>query len=129
MKNLFASIWPSIIWTLVIFILLVMPTKSIDGASVNEIPNADKFVHAILFAVFAFLWFSFFSLKYPLKGKSIFLTILFMGSFYGLGMEFIQKYFTERNFSLMDGLADAVGTLIGLMIKKSPYGNRGRNQN
>jgi len=129
MKNLFASIWPSIIWTLVIFILLVMPTKGIEGAGVIEIPNADKFVHALLFAVFAFLWFSFFSLRYPLKGKSIFLTILFMGSFYGLGMEFIQKYFTERNFSLMDGLADAVGTLIGLMIKKSPYGNRGRNQN
>ena len=129
MKKLFSSIWPSIIWTLVIFILLVMPTKGIEGASVNEIPNADKFVHAILFAVFAFLWFSFFSVKYPLKGKSIFLTILFIGSFYGLGMEFVQKYFTERNFSLMDGLADAVGTLIGLMIKKSPYGNRGRNQN
>ena len=129
MKNLFSSIWPSIIWTLVIFILLVMPTKSIEGASVNEIPNADKFVHAILFAVFAFLWFSFFSLKYPLKGKSIFLTILFIGSFYGLGMEFVQKYFTERNFSLMDALADAVGTIIGLLTKKSPYGNRGRNQN
>jgi len=129
MKNWLSSIWPSIIWTLVIFVLLVMPTKGIEGASVNEIPNADKFVHAILFAVFAFLWFSFFSLKYPLKEKSIFLTIFLIGCFYGLGMEFIQKYFTEREFSLMDGVADAVGTLIGLMAKKSPYGNRGRNQN
>jgi VanZ family protein len=132
MKNWLSSIWPSIIWTLVIFVLLVMPTKGIEGASVNEIPNADKFVHTILFAVFGFLWLSFLSVKYPLKGKFIFLAILLMGSFYGLGMEFVQKYFTEREFSLMDGVADAIGTLIGLMclvLKKSPYGNRGRNQN
>ena len=129
MKKLLSSIWPAIIWTFVIFILLVMPTKGIEGASVNEIPNADKYLHAILFAVFGFLWFSFFSLHYPLKGKIIFLAIFFIGSFYGLGMEFVQKYFTERDFSLMDALADAVGTMIGLLTKKSPYGNRGRNQN
>jgi len=129
MKKILSSIWPAILWTLLIFILLVMPTDGLEGKQVNEIPNIDKYVHVILFGVFSFLWFSFFDSNYSLKGNIVFLAILFIGSFYGLGMEFVQKYFTERNFSLTDALADTIGTLIGLVAKKSPYGNRGRNQN
>jgi VanZ family protein len=129
MKKLLSSIWPAIIWTTLIFVLLVMPTKGLEGKDVNEIPNVDKFVHVILFSVFSFLWFSFLDSNYPIKSNLIFPAILIIGSLYGLGMEFIQKYFTERSFSLMDALADTIGTMIGLLIKKSPYGNRGRNQN
>jgi hypothetical protein len=33
-------------------------------------------------------------------------------------------------FSIWDAVADAVGAVAGAaVIKKSPYGNRGRNQN
>lgn len=129
MKKLLSSIWPAIIWTVLIFILLVMPTKGLEGKNVNEIQNVDKFVHVILFAVFSFLWLSFVDSSNSINEKFILLAIFMIGSLYGLGMEFVQKYFTERSFSLMDALADTVGTAIGLMIKKSPYGNRGRNQN
>jgi VanZ family protein len=129
MKKLLSSIWPAIIWTMLIFILLVMPTKGLEVKDVNEIPNVDKFVHIILFAVFSFLWLSFADSTKPINEKFNLLAILVIGSIYGLGMEFVQKYFTERNFSIMDALADTVGTAIGLVIKKSPYGNRGRNQN
>jgi VanZ family protein len=49
---------------------------------------------------------------------------------YGLSMEYYQKYFTARNFSTLDALADSLGAVIGTcIIKESPYGNRGRNQN
>jgi VanZ family protein len=129
MKKLLSSIWPAIIWTMLIFVLLVMPTKGIEGKDVNEIPNLDKIVHFVLFAVFSFLWFSFAESKKTINEKIILLVIILTGSFYGLGMEFVQKYFTVRSFSLLDALADSVGTAIGLVIKKSPYGNRGRNQN
>ena len=129
MKKMLSSIWPSIIWTLVIFVLLVMPTKDIEGSEVNEIPNIDKFVHIILYAVFSFLWTEYICSKFSYKLNSILISIFIIGAMYGLGMELIQKYFTERNFSLMDALADSIGTLIGLLPKKSPYGNRGRNQN
>jgi VanZ family protein len=45
-------------------------------------------------------------------------------------MEFYQKYFTERNFSILDAVADTIGAIIGTsMAKESPYENRGRNQN
>ena len=129
MKKLLSSIWPAIIWTILIFVLLIIPTNGLEGKDVNEIPNVDKFVHAILFAVFSFLWLSFVDSTNPINDKFILLAILILGSLYGLGMEFVQKYFTERRFSLLDALADTIGTAIGLVIKKSPYGNRGRNQN
>jgi|LauGreDrversion4_2_1035121.scaffolds.fasta_scaffold06024_7 VanZ family protein len=129
MKKLLSSIWPAIIWTILIFVLLIIPTNGLEGKDVNEIPNVDKFVHVILFAVFSFLWLSFVDSTNPINDKFILLAILILGSLYGLGMEFVQKYFTERSFSLLDALADTIGTAIGLVIKKSPYGNRGRNQN
>lgn len=129
MKKLLSSIWPAIIWTILIFVLLIIPTNGLEGKDVNEIPNVDKFVHVILFAVFGFLWLSFVDSTNPINDKFILLAILILGSLYGLGMEFVQKYFTERSFSLLDALADTIGTAIGLVIKKSPYGNRGRNQN
>ena len=129
MKKLLSSIWPAIIWTILIFVLLIIPTNGLEGKDVNEIPNVDKFVHVILFAVFSFLWLSFVDSTNPIIDKFILLAILILGSLYGLGMEFVQKYFTERSFSLLDALADTIGTAIGLVIKKSPYGNRGRNQN
>ena len=129
MKKLLSSIWPAIIWTTLIFVLLIIPTNGLEGKDVNEIPNVDKFVHVILFAVFSFLWLSFVDSTNPINDKFILLAILILGSLYGLGMEFVQKYFTERSFSLLDALADTIGTAIGLVIKKSPYGNRGRNQN
>ena len=45
-------------------------------------------------------------------------------------MEYYQKFFTNRSFSYWDGLADAIGSMFGSWAaKKSPYGNRGRNQN
>jgi hypothetical protein len=47
-----------------------------------------------------------------------------------MGMEYYQKFFTNRSFSYWDGLADALGSVVGAWAaKKSPYGNRGRNQN
>jgi hypothetical protein len=47
-----------------------------------------------------------------------------------MGMEYYQKFFTNRSFSYWDGFADALGSVVGAWaLKKSPYGNRGRNQN
>jgi VanZ family protein len=56
--------------------------------------------------------------------------VVIISSGYGLGMEYYQKFFTLRSFSYWDAVADAVGSVVGVFaVKKSPYGNRGRNQN
>jgi VanZ family protein len=62
--------------------------------------------------------------------KKLFLTVFTTGLIFGIGMEFFQEAFTNRQFSWWDGFADMIGLFLGLGIaKKSPYGNRGRNQN
>ncbi len=124
------SIWPSIVWTSIIFLLLSMSTDGLGGEGLISIPGVDKLIHFTLFAAFLFLWGSYFLTKnkYPLS--RLLLILILIASAYGLGMEYYQLYFTNRSFSLWDGLADTIGSIVGAFaVKKSPYGNRGRNQN
>jgi VanZ family protein len=90
----------------------------------------DKLVHLILFAVFTFLWGTYLCEKKFKNELRVLIVLTLVAAGYGLIMEFYQKYFTERNFSILDALADSLGAIIGTLItKESPYGNRGRNQN
>jgi hypothetical protein len=130
MKKILERIWPSIGWTLVIFILLAMPTSGVDGSGLFNIPHFDKVIHFGLFLVLSFFWGVFFSHKKSGNQHTILLLIVVLGSGFGLGMEFYQKFFTLRSFSYLDAVADAAGAVVGVWaVKKSPYGNRGRNQN
>lgn len=116
-----ASIWPSITWTMIIFVLLVIPTNGIETNTVKEIPNLDKLVHFMLFAGFSFFWHNFLLANNNFNKTTLFLTLLAISFLYGYGMELVQKNFTSREFSMLDAYADGIGALLGLMIKKSPY--------
>lgn len=126
MKQFYSnSILPSILWTAVIFFLLGMNSHN----SIN-IFGLDKLVHFILFFLFAFFWGNYLKQFKSVEESTIFVLLLIVGATYGMGMEYYQKYFTNRSFSYWDGLADALGSVVGALVaKKSPYGNRGRNQN
>lgn len=125
MVRLSKSIFPSIFWTLFIFILLAM-----NSHNKIDIPGLDKLVHFILFFLFSFLWGIYLNPKFTNEEASLILLLVVLGSGYGMGMEYYQKFFTNRSFSYWDGLADALGSAVGAWAaKKSPYGNRGRNQN
>lgn len=124
------SIWPSIIWTSVIFLLLSMSTDGLGGHGLFSLPGFDKLIHFGLFGAFVFLWGSYYSPKNKYPQARLLLTLILLASSYGLGMEYYQRYFTNRSFSLWDVLADTIGSIAGAWaVKKSPYGNRGRNQN
>jgi VanZ family protein len=119
------SILPSILWTVVIFFLLGRNSHN----NIN-IVGLDKLVHFILFFLFTFFWGNYLKQFRSAEETTIFLLLLIVGSSYGMGMEYYQKFFTNRSFSYWDGLADALGSVVGAWAaKKSPYGNRGRNQN
>lgn len=125
-----SSIWPSIVWTSVIFLLLSMSTDGLGGNGLLGIPGFDKVIHFSLFAVFVFLWGSYYSINKKYAPSRVLFILIFLASAYGLGMEYYQRYFTNRSFSLWDALADTIGSIAGAwVVKKSPYGNRGRNQN
>ena len=83
------------------------------------IPNLDKFIHVILFGSFVFLWSFYFAAKREKNNNHNhrFILILIIACLYGIGMEFIQKYFIpNRDFDIYDIAADITGALGGYFI-------------
>lgn len=118
------------IWTACVFYLLSFDTTGASDAAIWKVPGIDKLIHFIIFLLFAYLWGVFFLQHSQFDEKTIIISIIIFGVTFGMGMEFYQKFFTNRSFSYWDGVADAVGTIVGILwAKKSPYGHRGRNQN
>ena len=118
------------IWTVLVFYLLSFDTSSASDSEIWKLPGIDKLIHIFIFLIFAYLWGMFFFQNTHFDERTVIFFLIILGSGYGMGMEYYQKFFTNRNFSYWDGVADAVGTIIGAwLVKKSPYGHRGRNQN
>ena len=121
MNNFVKTIYPSLIWTGIIFILL-----SLDGSKtgkisfVKTIPHFDKIIHWGLFMVWALLWGYYWESKKKSTSLVMAATLVLTGFGYGMLMEYYQLYFTNRSFSWSDGLADGLGALMGawLAIKK-----------
>jgi hypothetical protein len=130
MNSIFERIWPSITWTAIVFFLLSMDTRNMGGGGFLKFEGIDKLIHFVLFWIFALLWGLFLQSSGTLSINRIGVLVFATGSLYGLGMEYYQDFFTNRSFSYWDAVADALGAGAGAwFIKKSPYGNRGRNQN
>ena len=130
MKFLKLSKWPGLLWTALIFYLLSMDTSSANEVSLLKVYGIDKLIHFALFAILTFLWGAYLFGRETAPGNQIVWLIIILASTYGMGMEYYQKYCTTRSFSYWDGLFDALGSAVGALVaKKSPYGNRGRNQN
>lgn len=129
------SVWTSLGWTILIFILLVIPQDEIPGDDIFDITDFDKIVHAVLFGVFVWLWcFWYHGTRKGAMGFGFIVLAVLVASGYGIGMEFVQKTFTDRHFDNGDIIADVAGSISGGLIfswlkKISPYRNRGRNQN
>lgn len=118
------------VWTACVFYLLSFDTTGASDAAIWKVVGIDKLIHFFIFLVFAYLWGVFFLNNTHYEERKIILLLILGGTSFGMGMEFYQKFFTNRSFSYWDGVADAIGTLVGVWLaKKSPYGNRGRNQN
>jgi VanZ family protein len=130
MKKILTSFWPALLWTILIFILLGVDNEKVPEMGLFNFQHKDKFYHFAVFLVFAFLWYCLLLHRYRLEPAYLTLLLILIGAVYGMGMEVFQQAFTNRQFSWWDGLADVLGTVAGVVwAKKSPYGNRGRNQN
>src|SRR5258706_2027134 len=98
MKNLrryLSKLYVALSWSLIIFILLAIPGSMLPKEPGFTIPNFDKIVHVGLFAGFVLLWCFYYSSKQLPPGKllRIFFFIFIIGAAYGIGMEYVQKYF------------------------------------
>ncbi len=93
-----------------------MPASDIPSWPFLDEIQFDKMVHCGLFAVLVFLF------SFPLKKNFahlsfIYFLIAFLAVGYGIGMEYVQKYFTtDRDFDVWDMVADGTGALFGFLF-------------
>ncbi|MCC6287070.1 MAG: VanZ family protein [Chitinophagaceae bacterium] len=110
------KIWPALLWSILIFILLIIPGKEMPAGP--EIPSFDKIIHMFLFGIQVWLWCIYFKHGEKFSNRlGIFFLIFLLSCLYGIGMEYVQKYFVaNRAFELGDIMADIAGSAIGLLL-------------
>ncbi len=91
-------------WTIAIFIGCALPADRIGV----DLSGRDKLIHTAIFLIFGILW--------RLLGYG-FWRVLLAGLLYGFALEIYQGVMPiNRSFELADGVADTVGTLIGVLL-------------
>lgn len=115
------SYWPAVIWSAIIFVLLVLPSKDVQAPSSMGhflyIIHADKIVHFCLFAVFVALWTIPYANRHtPSANTRFFLIICIAACAFGASMEWVQLKFTDRDYENGDIVADSVGAIFGMII-------------
>jgi len=115
-------LFPAIVWLIISTVLLTLPGSSFPKEDWLSKICFDKWVHIGMFAIMVFLccWAVMKMGKSNLKKLFLIVTILSLA--YGIGMEFVQKYFiSNRSFDGVDIVADAVGCTIGFLYSWRRY--------
>ncbi|MEO1051263.1 MAG: VanZ family protein [Bacteroidota bacterium] len=109
----------AIVWGGVILFLTTMPFEyDPDAAWYWDFDQADKVVHAGLFAIFSFLILSGFKKQH----KSIFISThallicILCSALFGIITEVAQYYIPSRSPDFNDLLADLLGTIVGIAM-------------
>lgn len=125
----FSKFLPGIAWFVVVLVLICIPGKDLpEGEDWMGKLQVDKWVHAFLFGVLAFLFMRPF-LNAPVDAaikKNAFIKIAVATSIWGLATEFIQDFFvTARDYDLWDWGADTAGVFIAFVIAVRMLTKRG----
>ena len=99
----------AIAWTLLIFVACLLPAKDIPEI---DVPLLDKWVHFLLFGLFAFFWLC----SWPYRSIKFLAAVFLISLFYGWLIETLQRSFPSlgRNYELMDIVADGIGGFLGV---------------
>jgi hypothetical protein len=115
------SYWPGVVWLAIIFTLLVLPSRDVQAPSVwaqflGRI-HFDKIVHFSLFGILVGLWtIPYASRHSPAANTRFFLIICISACAFGALMEFVQLYFTDRDYENGDIVADSLGAITGMIV-------------
>ncbi len=113
-SSLWFSIYPSLIWFLIIFVGSILPSSNIQDIEVS-----DKLIHFVFYAVFSFFLFLLshnvnFGLDTLIKKWTFVLTI---GTLLGFIIECIQyALISSRSGEWLDILANTIGLIAMLSI-------------
>jgi len=99
------------IWTLLIFVGCLFPSRQLPHVAV---PFIDKWTHFVLFGGYTFLWLC----AKPAYTNAYIIRLLAVAILMGCAIEVLQGTLTVlgRSMELMDAVADAVGALLGIAL-------------
>lgn len=119
LKKYLGGLYVPIGWSLFMGILLFLPGSMLPHENTFPIPQFDKIVHMGMFGGFVFLWNLYLSNR-SMPGKrllSLFFAIFILALAYGIGSEYIQKYFIPgRDYDNADIIADMIGASLAYGI-------------
>lgn len=97
------------IWTLLIFVGCLFPSRQLPHVAV---PFIDKWTHFVLFGGYTFLWLC----AKPAYTTAYVIKLLVVAVLLGCAIELLQGKLTflGRSMELLDAVADAVGALLGI---------------
>ncbi len=119
MKNIKISYAPALAWGIFVFVLSVLPGKDFPSIpNWGSLLSLDKIVHMIFYGLLTWL-----ILRGKQKSTNRAVPLLFavvtavFNSTYGWLLEWFQgAYCTDRMSDVMDGIANTVGAVLGLLI-------------
>ena len=107
------SFLPAIIWFITVSVLFVLPGSEFPQEDWFEKVYLDKVVHIAFIFLLIYLFLS--PVRYA--DKKWILLIVGLGIMYGVGIEFIQKYFIKgRSFEVADIVCDIAGCLSAYLV-------------
>jgi VanZ family protein len=117
LKQILLAFLPPFLFLVVSIILLTLPGNDLPATGFfAQIPQFDKLVHIGMFGLLVYL-FGVAIQKTLKKDRSFMLLVVATGIFYGIVMEFVQKYWAaQRSFDLADIAADTIGCIAGYAL-------------
>jgi len=124
LNNIKPSFFFPILWFIISTVLLTIPGTAFPKENWLDAIWFDKWVHIGMFAIMTTLWC--WAMQRKDSGKTslrmIFIGIGLISLAYGVGMEFVQKYFIpNRSFDTGDIIADGVGCALGVFFSLGRY--------
>ncbi len=114
-KGRFRWVLP-ILWGVLIAILSLIPGGP-GNLNFLGIPYFDKIGHCGMYGAWAFLIFTAFAGNPGWSLRKAFLWTLLLGTFVGVGFEFLQKMMAlGRQFEIWDMVANSCGAFIGAFL-------------
>lgn len=107
---------PAIIWILLVLYVCTIPGEKVPSSPFFEKIHMDKIVHFGLFGcTVLLLCIGVYRQKKAISRANLVL-IAIAASFYGLAIEYIQKYIAvHRSFDMSDVAADTLGAIGGVV--------------
>ncbi len=110
---------PALIWGVIIFMIISLPSSALPPTEVYNIPHFDKIVHFTMYAIFGVLMlfgFGRFKRNAEISHKHLIISIT-TGVFYGILTEFLQHCcFDDRHGNIYDVAANVFGTVFGVVL-------------